>query len=232
MSAPSCSVRSARRLGLAVARMARRRGGARIAGAPAAGADRESVGADRSHRLLGRRRQRGLALPHGDAGQGRLPRRPDDRRRRCGSRTPGIPAADEAAGNQCKSYGAAAIMRVPGRMHITWQDDNTLKLDTDAGTQTRLFRFGPAAGAAGAADVAGRVDRALGTARARPGRIPAASARIADRGDHEHAGRLPAEERRALQRERHGHRILRRRAACRTAVSCSSSRRSSTTRAT
>ena len=52
------------------------------------------------------------------------------------------PAADEAAGNQCKSYGAAAIMRVPGRIHITWQDDNTLKLDTDAGTQSRLFLFG------------------------------------------------------------------------------------------
>ena len=53
------------------------------------------------------------------------------------------PAADEAAGNQCKSYGAAAIMRVPGRIHVTWQDDNTLRLDTDAGTQTRLFRFAP-----------------------------------------------------------------------------------------
>jgi hypothetical protein len=51
------------------------------------------------------------------------------------------PAADEAAGNQCKSYGAAAIMRVPTRIHVTWQDDNTLKLETDAGTQTRLFRF-------------------------------------------------------------------------------------------
>ena len=59
------------------------------------------------------------------------------------------PAADEAAGNQCKSYGAAAIMRVPGRIHVTWQDDNTLRLDTDAGTQTRLFRFGPAPAAAG-----------------------------------------------------------------------------------
>ena len=55
------------------------------------------------------------------------------------------PAADEAAGNQCKSYGAAAIMRVPGRLHVTWQDDNTLKLDTDAGMQTRLFKFGPPA---------------------------------------------------------------------------------------
>ena len=53
------------------------------------------------------------------------------------------PAADEAAGNQCKSYGAAAIMRVPGRIHVTWQDDNTLRLDTDAGMQTRVFRFAP-----------------------------------------------------------------------------------------
>jgi hypothetical protein len=51
------------------------------------------------------------------------------------------PAADEAAGNQCKSYGAGAIMRVPGRLHITWQDDETLRVDTDAGTQTRLFHF-------------------------------------------------------------------------------------------
>ena len=58
------------------------------------------------------------------------------------------PAKDEAAGEQCRSYGAANIMRVPGRLHITWQDENTLRIDTDAGTQTRLFRFGaaPAAG--------------------------------------------------------------------------------------
>jgi hypothetical protein len=52
------------------------------------------------------------------------------------------PAADEAAGLQCKAYGAPAIMRVPGRVHITWPDDNTLKVETDAGTQTRLFHFG------------------------------------------------------------------------------------------
>jgi hypothetical protein len=54
------------------------------------------------------------------------------------------PAADEKAGEQCKSYGAAAIMRLPARLHIRWQDDTTLKLDVDAGTQTRLFRFGQA----------------------------------------------------------------------------------------
>jgi hypothetical protein len=52
------------------------------------------------------------------------------------------PARDEAAGEQCKSYGAPALMSVPGRIHITWQDDNTLKVDTDAGMQTRLLRFG------------------------------------------------------------------------------------------
>jgi len=53
------------------------------------------------------------------------------------------PAADEAAGNACKSYGAAAIMRVPGRLRVSWADDATLRLDTDAGSQTRLFRFSP-----------------------------------------------------------------------------------------
>jgi hypothetical protein len=52
------------------------------------------------------------------------------------------PAKDEATGEACRSYGAAALLQVPGRLHITWQDDNTLRLDTDSGTQTRLFRFG------------------------------------------------------------------------------------------
>ena len=52
------------------------------------------------------------------------------------------PAKDQAAGLQCKSYGAAALMRVPGRLHIAWENDNTLRIDTDAGIQTRLFHFG------------------------------------------------------------------------------------------
>jgi len=55
------------------------------------------------------------------------------------------PAADERAGNQCKSYGAGNIMSVPGRLHITWQDADTLRIETDAGTQTRLFHFSPRA---------------------------------------------------------------------------------------
>jgi len=52
------------------------------------------------------------------------------------------PAKDEATGQQCKSYGAPAIMRVPGRVNITWQDPSTLKVETDAGQQVRLFHFG------------------------------------------------------------------------------------------
>jgi hypothetical protein len=52
------------------------------------------------------------------------------------------PAKDEAEGLQCRSYGAAVIMQVPGRLRIAWADDSTLRVDTDAGQQTRLFRFG------------------------------------------------------------------------------------------
>lgn len=58
------------------------------------------------------------------------------------------PAKDEAAGSACKAYGAPAIMRVPGRIRVSWQDDSTLKIETDAGRQTRLLRFGRVADAA------------------------------------------------------------------------------------
>lgn len=51
------------------------------------------------------------------------------------------PARDQAAGEQCKAYAAPAIMREPGRLRISWQDDNTLKIETDAGNQIRLFHF-------------------------------------------------------------------------------------------
>jgi len=61
------------------------------------------------------------------------------------------PAKDEAAGEQCRAYGAPAVMRIPGRVHITWADDNTLQIDTDQGTQARLLHFGgkPPQGIAG-----------------------------------------------------------------------------------
>ena len=60
------------------------------------------------------------------------------------------PAKDTAAGEQCRAYGAPGLMRGPTRLHITWQDDNTLKLESDYGTQTRLFRFGGTSSAQGA----------------------------------------------------------------------------------
>ncbi len=41
----------------------------------------------------------------------------------------------------CKPYGAAGIMRVPGRLHITWENESTLRIDTDAGMQTRYFHL-------------------------------------------------------------------------------------------
>jgi hypothetical protein len=55
------------------------------------------------------------------------------------------PTADEASGQQCKAYGAAALLWLPTRLHISWADDDTLRVDTDAGTQTRLLRFKPTA---------------------------------------------------------------------------------------
>lgn len=59
------------------------------------------------------------------------------------------PAGDEAAGNQCKAYGAGAIMRLASRFHITWQDENTLRVESDWGMQTRLLHFNAAGAATG-----------------------------------------------------------------------------------
>jgi hypothetical protein len=49
---------------------------------------------------------------------------------------------DPSKDGACEAYGAAGLMRMPGRLHITWEDDNTLKIETDGGQQTRLLHFG------------------------------------------------------------------------------------------
>ena len=54
------------------------------------------------------------------------------------------PAKDEADGAQCRAYGAVGLMQRPGRLHFTWDNDNTLRMDADAGAQTRILHFGPA----------------------------------------------------------------------------------------
>lgn len=60
------------------------------------------------------------------------------------------PARDEAAGEQCKAYGAPGLMRGPTRLRITWLDDATLRLESDYGIQTRLFHFNAPAPTTGA----------------------------------------------------------------------------------
>ena len=56
-------------------------------------------------------------------------------------------------------------MRMPLRVHITWADDWTLKIDTDAGKQTRLLRFRPVSERAGTPYLAGIVGRVVGRRR-------------------------------------------------------------------
>jgi hypothetical protein len=85
-------------------------------------------------------------------------------------------AKDDAAGLQCKPYGAGNIYRQPGRLHITWQDENTLKVEFDAGTQTQLFSFGPPPAAPGA-----KTWQGISTAAwERPGRNAVADARVSE----------------------------------------------------
>jgi len=52
-------------------------------------------------------------------------------------------AADKAGGALCKAFGPPALIRQPGRVRIRWENDNTLLLEYDAGTQARRFHFGP-----------------------------------------------------------------------------------------
>lgn len=59
----------------------------------------------------------------------------------------GGPGPDDAAepitsDDPCAAYGAGGIMRVPGRIKISWQDENTLQLAYDAGAQRRVIHFG------------------------------------------------------------------------------------------
>ncbi|MEQ1758912.1 MAG: hypothetical protein ABL986_11385, partial [Vicinamibacterales bacterium] len=59
------------------------------------------------------------------------------------------------AGRACEAYGAPAIMRIPGRVRISWQDAGTLKIETDAGQQTRLLYFDRPTSATGAPSLQG-----------------------------------------------------------------------------
>jgi hypothetical protein len=81
-------------------------------------------------------RYRMLAAPKGDYYSIPL----NDEARRVADRWDA--AQDIAEGKQCLSYHAPNINRVPGRLHITWENESTLKVEYDAGRQTRIFPFG------------------------------------------------------------------------------------------
>ena len=78
------------------------------------------------------------------------------------------PQKDIAAGEQCRAFGAGGVMRMPIRLRVSWQDDTTLKFETDNGQQVRLFRFGAVAAGRRRAAVAGSVGRVVGDGRRGP----------------------------------------------------------------
>jgi hypothetical protein len=82
------------------------------------------------------------------------------------------PAKDEAAGEQCKSYGAFGGMRLPGYLRVSWQDDSTLKMELTAGNQVRLFNFGAKPAPAGAPTWQGHSVAEWEHARRAPGDAP------------------------------------------------------------
>lgn len=53
------------------------------------------------------------------------------------------PEADARNGDACKAYGVGNLMRMPTRLHVTWTDDDTMQIETDAGKQTRTLEFPP-----------------------------------------------------------------------------------------
>ena len=190
----------------------------------------------RSHRLLGVARHRGLALADGHAAEGRLPERSAQRR---GTTGRGRLGSGEGRSGRRAVQGVrrGGIMRMPARLHITWEDDNTLKIETDAGQQTRRFIFGPVPPrrwrrprrpmrafkvCPSRLGICRRARSARGRRRSRP----AAS----EGGDDWHASGLPAAQWRSLQRQCRCHGIFEPGRRNRMATPICSSRLSSKTR--
>jgi len=55
---------------------------------------------------------------------------------------------DIAEGNLCRAFGPPGLIRQPTRMRVSWEGDDTLLLEFDAGRQTRRLQFEPSAPAA------------------------------------------------------------------------------------
>ena len=52
---------------------------------------------------------------------------------------------DRADGQLCKAFAGPGLIRQPTRIRASWDDDDTLLLEFDAGRQTRRLEFGAAA---------------------------------------------------------------------------------------
>jgi len=52
---------------------------------------------------------------------------------------------DKAEGNLCKAFAGPGLIRQPTRIRIDWEDDDTLRLEFDAGRQVRRLEFTPQA---------------------------------------------------------------------------------------
>jgi hypothetical protein len=117
------------------------------------------------------------------------------------------PVKDETAGEACRGYGAPGVMRAPGRIRINWDNDNTLKIETEAGSQTRLLRFAPAATTAEPTwQGESRAEWQMpGAHRAAGSASPSGTLKAYD--PHEFG--LPAEERRRVRTGCRAHGILR-----------------------
>lgn len=76
-------------------------------------------------------RHRIMAAPKGDVGG--IPLNPAGRQ--------AAAMWDPAARSGCEAYGVGGILRMPGRLHITWEGEEALKMETDAGAQTRMLSF-------------------------------------------------------------------------------------------
>lgn len=48
----------------------------------------------------------------------------------------------------CLAFGGAGLMRYPGRLHISWENEETLRIDFSAGEQTRFLHFNTASDSA------------------------------------------------------------------------------------
>ena len=118
------------------------------------------------------------------------------------------PAKDEASGEPVAGTAPAEIMRLPSRLHITWDDDNTMKMDIDAGHPDAALRVrrGTCGGRALMAGLlVGAMDVSSGRSWSWSG---AAADGSACRNDDSHASRICAQERHPVQRERHVHRYF------------------------